>query len=271
MKLLKFITKHNLHYYLLCLLVVLACFDRRQVIIEENNVSNFTVSENASEILELVMDDIESELTEYDLPSLLSSCISEEPVPITIDLLLEKNEGLQEDIGEFNEQRSINCNKALATGTEFAFKPYDKPNVIEMAMEDAKTELIENYKKELKIENINYGNYNVKENGIGEYNGAVLTNRNGRIQGPSGQETWYNLDMSKVVQSMRNRGYDYEYWVRADGVKMFGEYVMVAANLEIRPKGTILPTSLGMGIVCDTGGFAKKNPTQLDIAVAWVK
>ena len=268
MKLLKFITKHNLHYYLLCLLVVLACFNRRQTVINNNNVSSSTVSENATEIIVLVMNDLEYELTEYDLPSLLSCCVPNEPTPITIDLLLEKNEELQEDICEFNEDKPL-YNKALATGTEFAFQPYDKPSIIEMAMEDAKQDLIDTYKKETKAKSVNYGNYNVKENGIGEYNGAVLNNHNGRIQGPSGQETWYNLDMSGVIKSMRNRGYDYEYWIRADGVKMFGEYVMVAANLEIRPKGTILPTSLGMGIVCDTGGFAKKNPTQLDIAVAW--
>ena len=64
-------------------------------------------------------------------------------------------------------------------------------------------------------------------------------------------------------------GYDYEYWVRDDGVKMLGDYVMVAANLNLRPRGSLVETSLGTGIVCDTGGFAKKNPTQLDIAVTW--
>ena len=44
---------------------------------------------------------------------------------------------------------------------------------------------------------------------------------------------------------------------------------MVAANLDLRPKGTILDTSLGKGIVCDTGSFAKTNKTQIDIAVTW--
>lgn len=71
---------------------------------------------------------------------------------------------------------------------------------------------------------------------------------------------------------MRNLGYnetDYPYWVRDDGAKMFGNYIMIAANLELRPRGTIVDTSLGTGIVCDTGGFAKDNPTQIDIAVNW--
>ena len=57
--------------------------------------------------------------------------------------------------------------------------------------------------------------------------------------------------------------------VRADGVKTLGGYVMVAANLRISPKGSFIKTSLGTGIVVDTGGFAAHNPTQLDIATNW--
>lgn len=101
------------------------------------------------------------------------------------------------------------------------------------------------------------------------WTGPVLTQRAGVVQGPSGKETWYNMDMSGVIKYMNDLGYYYEYWVREDGVKMFGDYVMVAANLTIRPKGTILQTSLGMGMVCDTGSFAESNTYQLDIAVNW--
>ena len=50
---------------------------------------------------------------------------------------------------------------------------------------------------------------------------------------------------------------------------MFGDYIMIAANLKLRPRGTLVMTSLGMGIVCDTGAFAVKNPHQIDIAVNW--
>lgn len=99
-----------------------------------------------------------------------------------------------------------------------------------------------------------------------------LTAFAGVYQGPSGKETYYNLDMSGVVSIMRSMGYsedEYPYWVRDDGVKMFGQYVMIAAELSSRPKGTILETSLGTGIVVDTGGFASGNPTQLDIATTW--
>ena len=101
------------------------------------------------------------------------------------------------------------------------------------------------------------------------WRGPSLSKGRGTIQGPSGKETYYNLNMSGVVSIMRRMGYDYEYWVRDDGVKMFGNYVMIAANLNIRPRGSLVQTSLGMGMVCDTGTFARRNPTQIDIATAW--
>ncbi len=106
----------------------------------------------------------------------------------------------------------------------------------------------------------------------GSWTGEKLSRSKGVIIGPSGKETYYNLNMTKVVNAMRRAGYsetEYPYWVREDGVKMLGNYVMVAANYELRPKGTILESSLGYAIVCDTGGFAKKNPTQIDVAVNW--
>ena len=99
-----------------------------------------------------------------------------------------------------------------------------------------------------------------------------LTKSGGVYQGPSGKETYYNLDMSGVVSIMRGMGYseaDYPYWIREDGVKMLGPYVMVAADFNIRPRGTLIETSLGTGLVCDTGAFAYSNSYQLDIAVSW--
>ena len=98
---------------------------------------------------------------------------------------------------------------------------------------------------------------------------GVLNRTLGTVIGPSGKETFYNLDMSGVIAIMQSMGYYADYWVREDGVKMYGDYIMVAANLNIRPKGTLVQTSLGMGIVVDTGGFAAANPYQLDIATTW--
>lgn len=101
------------------------------------------------------------------------------------------------------------------------------------------------------------------------WDGPVLNASAGIIQGPSGSETYYNLDMSGVISIMQSLGYDYDYWIRDDGVKMYGEYVMCAADLSIRPKGTILETSLGPGMVCDTGDFIAVDNYRLDIAVNW--
>ncbi len=101
------------------------------------------------------------------------------------------------------------------------------------------------------------------------YTGPVLTPRAGVVQGPSGKETYYNLNMGGVISNMNALGYHEEYWIREDGCKMFGPYIMCAANLNVRPRGTIVQTSLGEAIVCDTGGFAANNIYQLDIAVTW--
>ena len=109
--------------------------------------------------------------------------------------------------------------------------------------------------------------------------GKHLTKRGGVFQGPSGKETYYNLKMSGVLKNIvyghewkGSLGLDpdeYPYWVRSDGAKMVGPYIMCAAALDVRPYGTILDTSLGKAIVVDTGTFAKTNKKQIDIAVNW--
>ena len=104
------------------------------------------------------------------------------------------------------------------------------------------------------------------------YDGPSLNSVIGTIEGPSGKETYYNLPMSGVISIMRNAGFsekEYPYWVRDDGCKMLGNYIMVAADLSIRPRGSLVECSLGMAIVCDTGDFIYSNPYQLDIATTW--
>ena len=104
------------------------------------------------------------------------------------------------------------------------------------------------------------------------WNGPKLTAQMGVNYGPTGKETYYNLPMGGVVAIMRGLGYseaEYPYWVRSDGVKMFGNYVMVAAHLGVFPRGSLVNCSLGKAIVCDTGSFAYGNPYQLDIATNW--
>ena len=98
---------------------------------------------------------------------------------------------------------------------------------------------------------------------LNAYNG-VNYNANGN------RETYYNLPMDGIVSRAQNEWcIEGEYWVREDGVKMYGDYVIVAANLDRYPRGSIVETSLGQGIVLDTGGFAASNPEQFDIATDW--
>lgn len=110
---------------------------------------------------------------------------------------------------------------------------------------------------------------NIKQNAPVKWNGSKLNKRDGVNHGPSGKETYYNLPMNGVIKIMRRMGNNDKYWVREDGCKMLGNYIMVAANLNVRPRGSLVETSLGTGIVCDTGSFAKRNIYQLDIAVNW--
>lgn len=102
-----------------------------------------------------------------------------------------------------------------------------------------------------------------------KWQGEVLNAVNGTVEGPSGRETYYNLNMSGVISIMKKYGYSFKYWVRSDGCKMYGKYIMCAANFDIRPRGSIVETTLGPAIVCDTGGFAKFDPNRIDIAVTW--
>lgn len=94
-----------------------------------------------------------------------------------------------------------------------------------------------------------------------------LTRSSGVFYGPSGKETYYNLPMGNCINIMRDLGYpveQYPFWVREDGCKMLGYYVMIAANTDIYPKGTIIQTSMGKGIVVDHCVAGN-----IDITVTW--
>ena len=108
--------------------------------------------------------------------------------------------------------------------------------------------------------------YILQNNNISQ---GILTPAKGVNQGPSGKETYYNLPMEGVISIMRSMGNTDKYWIREDGCKMLGDYIMVAAHLDIHPRGSLVETSLGTGIVCDTGTFAYGNANQIDIATNW--
>lgn len=84
-------------------------------------------------------------------------------------------------------------------------------------------------------------------------------------KGITHRETYYDLNMSVV---MRNCGGSYS--VRVDGVKVDQDgYILIAANLSRYPRCSIVETSLGLGKVYDTGGFASVHPDGFDIATDW--
>ncbi len=96
-----------------------------------------------------------------------------------------------------------------------------------------------------------------------------LTPSAGVFYGPSGKETYYNLPMDGVISIAQAAGIQGNYWERADGAKMYGDYIICACGFDVRPRGTIVETSLGAGICLDTGTFAYTDPYQIDLAVTW--
>ena len=109
---------------------------------------------------------------------------------------------------------------------------------------------------------------------------SVLTASKGVNMGPSGKETYYNLDMSGIVNAAHTNAWgvpaEYlpnisgEYWIREDGVKMLGDYAMVAVDLSVHPRGSLLQTSVGTAVAVDTGSFCHNGSgVSVDIATNW--
>lgn len=66
--------------------------------------------------------------------------------------------------------------------------------------------------------------------------GSGLT-RSGGVNYHNGvKETYYNMNMSGVIANAKRMGISGDYWVRGDGVKMYGDYVIVASQ---QPKGAM--------------------------------
>ena len=102
--------------------------------------------------------------------------------------------------------------------------------------------------------------------------GAGLTQGKGAqyftdSKGVSHRETYYDLNMSVVMQSCGQGG---SYSVRPDGAKVDAQgYIIIAANYSNYPKCSLVETSLGTGKVYDTGGFAARHPHGFDLATDW--
>lgn len=82
------------------------------------------------------------------------------------------------------------------------------------------------------------------------------------------RETYYDLPMNVVMGACGGGGYT----VRVDGAKVDSDgYILVAANLGNYPRCSIVETSMGLGKVYDTGGFAVRHPHGFDLATDWTK
>lgn len=85
-------------------------------------------------------------------------------------------------------------------------------------------------------------------------------------KGVSHRETYYDLNMS-IVMGACGGGV---YTIRADGAKVDKDgYILVAANLGNYPRCSVVETSMGLGKVYDTGGFAARYPHGFDLATDW--
>jgi len=85
-------------------------------------------------------------------------------------------------------------------------------------------------------------------------------------KGVSHRETYYDLPMSKVMGKCGGG----DYTIRADGAKVDRDgYILIAANAGRYPYCSIVETSMGLGKVYDTGGFAAVHPDGFDLATDW--
>lgn len=107
---------------------------------------------------------------------------------------------------------------------------------------------------------------------IGAKPGNALTRSKGAhvfvdSKGVSHRETYYDLPMNIVMNTCGGGGYT----IRAsDGAKVDKDgYILVAANLSNYPRCSVVETSMGLGKVYDTGGFAVKHPHGFDLATDW--
>lgn len=106
--------------------------------------------------------------------------------------------------------------------------------------------------------------------GIATLLAVALTARGGVFMNPATgmKETWYDLDVSRCIKRAQDMGIPCEYWVREDGCRMFGKWIVLASHPSIT-RYTRIQTSLGEGIVLDR--HTVDDPNLIDIATTWKK
>lgn len=126
----------------------------------------------------------------------------------------------------------------------------------EVKRHEIQSVVIEQPAKQIEIVGVKAGSGLTKSKGVNYFVDS---------RGVSHRETYYDLKMDIV---MKNCGGTYS--VREDGAKIDQNgYVLVAANLNRYPRCSVVETSLGLGKVYDTGGFATVHPDGFDLATDW--
>lgn len=130
-------------------------------------------------------------------------------------------------------------------------------NGLEVARKEIQSVVTEQPSKQVEIVGSKPGDGLTKSKGVNYF---VDSN------GVRHRETYYDLKMDIVMRYCGGGAYN----VREDGAKVDKDgYILVAANLNRYPRCSVVETSLGLGKVYDTGGFASVHPDGFDLATDW--
>lgn len=105
--------------------------------------------------------------------------------------------------------------------------------------------------------------------GIITLSAVILTAKLGRIEYMGHTETWYDLPMNRIIERTDSMlGVNGLYHIDERGVKMYGDWVIVAADKTVT-RYSFVETSFGKGIVLDN--HVTGDPNLYDIATSWGK
>lgn len=196
-----------------------------------------------------------------------------ESTPIAADMTLEVwRNGAQTITAEeeipFTQREVLSMDQPVGTRTvQSEGKPGKKQLVYEVVMQNGQElsrTLIQEITTEQPTEQVEL---------VGNQPRNPLTSGKGAQQwtdskGVTHRETYYDLNMSVTMNACGGGSYT----VREDGAKVDKDgYILIAANLGNYPRCSIVETSMGLGKVYDTGGFAAVHPHGFDIATDWTK
>lgn len=254
----------NVIFDALVMIVVLIIVGFMAIVVRQNIRQNDKIAE-LSRKLDVIASD-----TDVKLGNMNTRLVTIETNVITIQN--DQIEQIEDLEGKIND--SLSKIKAKVDALENKIK--EQETTTEETTEDTIGQEETSYKvgaaSIIKLDNERGGITEIDDEEIKHANlptGAHLTPQSGVFWFGNQLETYYNLDMSVIVDVAHQNGISGEYWIREDGCKMLGEYIMLACNRDVHPYGSIVETSLGTGISLDTGGFAANNPYQVDIAVTW--